>query len=235
MNLPHPCYWGKLPAYGDFVRHGASSDVQQAWRHWLQGPFQDARQASRLKGGYAMPWSFILTPGCLGFSRDRYVAGVYAPSHDKFGREHPFLMWFQLPAATVSALLSTHDNALFCLSRLVRGHLSAPASPAARGSGLVDQINRLWRAGGAGVWGALRRRKEAQDFTVARTWADGWPSDTKADGLAGVPYAPWRNWPSIVFGDPGQAWYWQQDVQAGYVSFLSVTAADPADLARGSQ
>ncbi len=231
VNLPRPAYWGKLPAYGDFLRQGASADVQQAWRHWLQGPFQEAWRESLQVDAYHMPWSFVLRPGCVAFSRDRYVAGVYAPSRDKFGREHPFLMWFQLSPAGVSTLLGAHDNALFCLSRLLRSHLAAPAMPAARGVGLVDQINRLWRPGGSGVLGALRRRKEVRDLSTARSWADGWPSEVRDDGLAGVPHAPWRNWPSTVFEDHGLAWYWQQDVQAGYVSFMSVTAADSADLA----
>lgn len=231
VNLPRPAYWGKLPAYGDFLRQGASTDVQQAWRHWLQGPFQEAWQASLHAGTHLMPWSFVLRPGCVAFSRDRYVAGVYARSQDKFGREHPFLMWFQLSPAGVSTLLGTHDNALFCLSRLLRSHLTPPAVSAARGPALTDQINRLWRPGGSGMFGALRRRKEARDLSAARTWADGWPADVQDDGLAGVPYAPWRDWPSAVFGDLGLAWYWQQDVQAGYVSFLSVTAAESAALA----
>ncbi|SEJ77204.1 type VI secretion system-associated protein TagF [Achromobacter sp. NFACC18-2] len=251
MNLPRPAYWGKLPAYGDFLRQGAPLDVQQAWRQWLEGPLREAWLASGLAQAHALPWSFVLRPGCLRFSGDRYVAGVYARSQDKFGREHPFLMWFLLAPASVSSLLSTHDNPLFCLARLLHGHLAAPGVAASgvaasgvaasgvaasgvttpRRPALVDQINRLWRPGRAGVLGALRRRKDAPDFAAARGWADGWPSDTREDGLAGVPHAPWRNWPATVFEDLSQAWYWQQDVQAGYVSFLSVTAAEPADLA----
>ncbi|MFJ3461306.1 type VI secretion system-associated protein TagF [Achromobacter spanius] len=228
MNLPRPAYWGKLPAYGDFLRQGAPTDVQEAWRQWLRGPFLQARQVPPAAHAYAMPWCFVLAPGCVPFSRERYVAGVYAPSQDKFGREHPFLLWFQLAPANVSALLSTHDNALFCLSRLLRSHV---ATPLGRGASLVEQINRLWRPGGAGLWSVLRRRRGAQDFSAARGWADGWPADMREDGLAGVPHAPWRNWPATVFADQAQAWYWQQDVQAGYVSFLSVAAAETADLA----
>jgi len=231
MNLPRPAYWGKLPAYGDFLRQGASSEMQEAWRRWLQGPFQGARRVSPAAGAYTMPWSFVLAPGCVPFSRDRYVAGVYTPSQDKFGREHPFLLWFQLAPANVSALLSTHDNALFCLSRLLRSHVAAQATQLARGASLVEQINRLWRPGGTSLWSVLRRRKARQDFSAARAWADGWPAGVREDGLAGVPHAPWRNWPASVFGDHAQAWYWQQDVQAGYVSFLSVAAAETADLA----
>lgn len=228
MNLPRPAYWGKLPAYGDFLRQGAPTDVQEAWRAWLRGPLERATQASGADAAPAMPWSFVMTPGCLAFSRDRYVAGVYARSQDKFGREHPFLLWFQLDAAGVSSLLSTHDNALFHFSRLLIGHLKA--TPTGGAGGLVDQINRLWRTPGGGVWSMLRRRRSAQGFAVARAGADGGPSDAKDDGLAGVPYAPWRDWPSTIFGDDTRAWYWQQDAQAGYVSFLSVTAGTPADL-----
>ena len=228
MNLPRPAYWGKLPAYGDFVRQSAPSEVQEAWRTWLRGPLQRARQESRLADAHAMPWSFVMTPGCLEFSSDRYVAGVYAQSQDKFGREHPFLMWFLLDPAKVSSLLGTHDNALFCLSRLLCGHLTAPAPGLSEG--LIDQINRLWRVPRGGLLRGLRRSNDGQDFAAARAWAHAGPSDGQTDGLAGVPYAPWRDWPSTIFGDSTQAWYWQQDAQAGYVSFLSVAASESADL-----
>lgn len=228
MKLPRPAYWGKLPAYGDFLRHGAPLEIQDAWRAWLAGPLARARVASTSATDQGVPWGFVMTPGCMAFSRDRYVAGIYADSCDKFGREHPFLMWFQLDCAGVSALLSVHDNALFHLSRLLLGHLKAPSVSAAEG--LLAQINRLWRPQGRGVWSALRGSRDGPDFLLARAWTDGLRSDKEAAGLVGIPYSPWRDWPVTVFGDSVQAWYWQQDGQAGYVSFLSV---GPEALAGG--
>jgi len=226
VKLPRPSYWGKLPAYGDFLRHGAPTGIQEVWRAWQNGPLELARTARACGVAHEMPWSFVMTPGCLKFSRDRYVAGVYADSRDKFGREHPFLLWFQLDCAGVSSLLGTHDNALFCLSRMLIAHLNAPAAGAAEG--FVGQLNQLWRAPGGGVWGALRRRRDAPEFTLARAWTEGWAPVERTPGLSGVPYAPWRDWPATVFGDSAQAWYWQQDAHAGYVNFLSVGAETPA-------
>ncbi len=83
-------FYGKLPARGDFVRHGLPRDFIDPWDQWLDGVLSITRSES---GDAWLPayleapvWRFALPAGLCG---SRPVLGVTMPSVDKAGRYFP--------------------------------------------------------------------------------------------------------------------------------------------------
>lgn len=91
MAEPAPGFFGKAPAFGDFLSRGMPTVFLPAWDAWLQAVMTDSR--ARLKGDWlsawlGMPvWHFGFGPGLIGPGR---AFGVLIPSVDRVGRHFPF-------------------------------------------------------------------------------------------------------------------------------------------------
>ena len=89
--FPVVCF-GKLPSFGDFVRHNAASREVLAFDEWLRqglyfartqlGPRWDQTFAA------APQYHFLFFPE----NADRFLSGLMQPSHDKSLRPYPFLV-----------------------------------------------------------------------------------------------------------------------------------------------
>ena len=82
--------YGKLPARGDFVRHGLPRDFTDPWDDWLQAAIVGSRA---LMGEAWLPafleapvWRFCLPPGMCGAQA---ALGLMLPSVDRAGRYFP--------------------------------------------------------------------------------------------------------------------------------------------------
>lgn len=89
--FPAVCF-GKLPSFGDFVRHNASGRETLAMDDWLRQGMFHAR--TQLSGEWdrafasAPAYSFMFSPESAG----RIMVGHIRPSHDKSNRRYPFLI-----------------------------------------------------------------------------------------------------------------------------------------------
>lgn len=135
-------FYGKLPAFGDFITRELHSDFIDPWDTWLQA----ALAGSRRQLGHAWDetyltsplWRYALTPGiCGGDAR----CGVLMPSVDRVGRQFPFTVSARLPVATSLAHLIESASPWFetmedlLLSLLDRDELSLDQ--------LVDEIRAV--------------------------------------------------------------------------------------------
>lgn len=86
-------FFGKIPARGDFVRHGLPSDLVQDLDDWWQVvlPGSQARLGDTWVASWmeAPIWRFMLPPGLCGGG---VVAGLWLPSTDKAGRLFPLTL-----------------------------------------------------------------------------------------------------------------------------------------------
>lgn len=217
-----PSMWGKLPAFGDFVRSRVTAPQMTEWNWWLARHPVVGGDA-QLAGGHAMPWSFVLAPGSLRFSGRLYVAGVMADSCDRVGRRHPFLIFLQVKSTWLQHNLTRADNALFWMARLLARHASpAVATEPLAGKtnpSLRDELDWMWSGGRFSAWRWLTRAPAVPDLTFARDcarYASGAGIDV-AKSLTGVAQMPWADWPRCL-EHSGGGWFWQQDHQSGYVS-----------------
>lgn len=93
-------FWGKLPARGDFVRHGLSRGFTDAWDAWMSAMLSETQD--RLGGAWralwqvAPVWRFCLRPGLCGPAA---AIGVWMPSVDHAGRAYPLTFAAEFPAA----------------------------------------------------------------------------------------------------------------------------------------
>ena len=92
---PAGCF-GKLPHFGDFVRHNAASREARAFDQWIQEGLYFAKGRMRQEWGQAFrsssPYHFVFHPE----TADRFLVGILQPSHDKGEREYPFLVFVQV-------------------------------------------------------------------------------------------------------------------------------------------
>jgi len=97
-------FYGKLPAYGDFIQKRLPQDFINPWHEWLQSGMLAAREHEPdnwLSYYLNCPaWCFVLGAGICG---SQPVAGVTIPSVDKVGRYFNFTMASILPAETEPA------------------------------------------------------------------------------------------------------------------------------------
>jgi len=97
-------FYGKLPAYGDFIQKRLPQDFINPWHEWLQSGMLAAREhepENWLSYYLNCPaWCFVLGAGICG---SQSVAGVTIPSVDKVGRYFNFTMASILPAETEPA------------------------------------------------------------------------------------------------------------------------------------
>jgi len=86
-------FYGKLPARGDFVRHGLPGDFVQAWDGWVQSVLPAVREGLGAEWdsvwSAAPGWCFALPGGVCGSAS---VTGVWMPSVDRVGRAFPLVI-----------------------------------------------------------------------------------------------------------------------------------------------
>lgn len=91
-------YYGKLPAYGDFIQKRLPQDFINVWHEWLQTGMLAARELEPdnwLSYYLNCPaWCFVLSASVCG---EQAVAGVTIPSVDKVGRYFNFTLACMLP------------------------------------------------------------------------------------------------------------------------------------------
>lgn len=91
-------FFGKLPARGDFVRHGLPGTLVSALDEWCQRVLPGSR--ARLGDGWndawmeAPIWRFLLPAGSCGPGA---AAGLWLPSTDRAGRLFPLVIAMAAP------------------------------------------------------------------------------------------------------------------------------------------
>lgn len=94
-------FYGKLPAYGDFIQKRLPTDFINPWHEWLQSGMLACRdrdpQGWKTYYLNCPAWSFVLSAGVCG---QQAVAGVTIPSVDRVGRYFNFTLASMLPEGT---------------------------------------------------------------------------------------------------------------------------------------
>ncbi|MCI0695667.1 type VI secretion system-associated protein TagF [candidate division KSB1 bacterium] len=102
-NFPAGCF-GKLPTYGDFIRHNAASREALDFDQWIQQGLHSVKERCKrhkiwpadllwdLAFQEAAPQHFLFHPA---ESADRFLIGIMKPSHDQSKRRYPFLVFTQ--------------------------------------------------------------------------------------------------------------------------------------------
>ncbi|HTT72231.1 MAG TPA: type VI secretion system-associated protein TagF [Anaeromyxobacteraceae bacterium] len=88
--------FGKLPAYGDFVRVRAAEPAARAFAAWLSEGYEAARQGGVHRG--PEPVRFLYRPSAL----EGVLLGVLADSADKVGRRFPLAVFTQARASELA-------------------------------------------------------------------------------------------------------------------------------------
>jgi type VI secretion system protein ImpM len=101
-------FYGKLPAYGDFIQKRLPQDFINPWHEWLQTGMLACRERDP-EGWMAFylncpAWCFVLGAGICG---EQAVAGVTIPSVDRVGRYFNFTMASILPSDTDPAVVAS--------------------------------------------------------------------------------------------------------------------------------
>lgn len=118
--------FGKLPSYGDFVRHNMPSVLRDLFEHWTLTSFEALQQqmGHAWKQTYAKSpiWHFALASSTL--TDDHSVAGVMAASVDMAGRCYPFIVLGFIksalnPFSLMRSLAAYHDDVELLLNTLV--------------------------------------------------------------------------------------------------------------------
>lgn len=86
------CWWGKLPARGDFVGRGLPPRWRSDWDGWLQeglalaAEVLDGPALRERVAGFA-PWRYVVLP-----VSGEIWCGIIVPSHDRVGRAFPLAL-----------------------------------------------------------------------------------------------------------------------------------------------
>jgi type VI secretion system ImpM family protein len=102
-NFPAGCF-GKLPSYGDFIRHNAASREALDFDQWIQQGLHSVKE--RCKRHKELPadllWDLAFQEAASHYfvfhpaeSADRFLIGLMKPSHDQSKRRYPFLVFTQ--------------------------------------------------------------------------------------------------------------------------------------------
>jgi len=220
MNPKPPAAWGKLPAFGDFTRTRVTVAQVEDWQRWLErhpvAELGDQR-------AHALPWSFVLSPGCLPFSGGHYVIGAIAESCDRVGRRHPFVLYQTVSRRWLANNMDAPRNLLFWLARLLSLHATQAASDA--DTSLEGQLRQLWKLCRPTLLQRIRLVRTATALDAARDLLPllGGPTDVAAS-LHGVAAPPWSDWPHCL-ARGRDAWFWQQDDAGRYVAEHRIAGA----------
>jgi type VI secretion system protein ImpM len=105
------CWYGKLPARGDFVGRGLPARWRSDWDGWLQrglalaATWLDGAALRERLGSFA-PWRYLALP-----APGEIWCGILVPSHDRVGRAFPLTLVERLterasPAESAARLAS---------------------------------------------------------------------------------------------------------------------------------
>lgn len=239
-----PSIWGKLPGYGDYVRHHVSVEQAQVWQRWTSDVWLNRpavrhivpRPKSRgsecgwthLKQPKATPdltrvaIAFVMPPGRLLFAPKHYVQGVMIDSHDRVGRACPLIIYQCItPERAQRAWCpdgqSDRIHVLFWLARLA-AQVHDERLDIAKLSSSVDEVCRLHEPGWSHHLGADQvTMKNADLRRLVNQFGN--PSNDQATGLKGVRHLPWADWPQRLFRNQHQqSAFWVQDSEGCYVT-----------------
>ncbi len=151
-------FFGKIPARGDFVRHGLPSAFVAALDAW----WQRMLPASRARLGEAWIdawmeapiWRFLLPAGSCGPDA---AAGLWLPSTDKAGRLFPLVIALAAPSwpelARCGAFLDAAETiGLAAIERDVPPEQLAAAVAAAARSDTALSAGDSWPEPRTGIW-----------------------------------------------------------------------------------
>ncbi|OUL98114.1 type VI secretion system-associated protein TagF [Variovorax sp. JS1663] len=165
------CWWGKLPARGDFVGRGLPPRWRSDWDGWLQRGL--ALAATQLDGpalrerlrAFA-PWRYLALP-----APGETWSGIIVASHDRVGRSFPLTL-----AERLAAPAPPHESAARLASLLDAAAESPEALEAAidalppRTTPAADPV-QAWPARPASLWWPLAAPLEAPARVAA------WPPE----------------------------------------------------------
>lgn len=138
-------YFGKLPEKGDFIQHGMDMQEKEFWDGWLQGGIVNARES--LAGSWAASYAYRAGWRFLAREGGGQRSGVLLFSHDRVGREFPFIALFGdgMAATRISTLsFADVDASLSFAEHLVRAAYDG-LLPAEQLAALLQ--NLPWRQG----------------------------------------------------------------------------------------
>ncbi len=105
-------YYGKIPTYGDFLRHNLARTFIETWDDWLQSAISVSKKQlgeDWLDAYLTCPiYRFVLSSGICG--NESHI-GIMMPSVDQVGRYYPFMLGATLDeAANPFHLLQQHNT-----------------------------------------------------------------------------------------------------------------------------
>jgi type VI secretion system protein ImpM len=109
-----PGFYGKAPAFGDFVRRRLPRSFLDDWDSWLQKSIFKSRE--QLSGAWLEDyltsplWRFVLSPGVCG---EQATSGVLMPSVDAVGRYYPMTIAILLPEGSNPLAVADEGEAWF--------------------------------------------------------------------------------------------------------------------------
>ncbi|VTU29158.1 type VI secretion-associated protein, family [Variovorax sp. PBS-H4] len=170
------CWYGKLPARGDFVGRGLPPGWRSDWDGWLQqglalaaATLDSAALRERLRA--FSPWRYLALP-----APGEIWCGILVPSHDRVGRAFPLTLAERL------------------------GSPVSPAESATRLASLLDAAAEGPEALETAI-AALPPHANDQDFQPAEPWPPQpaslwWPLAAAHDGIPRM--AAWPPEPGLV-------------------------------------
>ncbi|MDF0604557.1 type VI secretion system-associated protein TagF [Neisseriaceae bacterium TC5R-5] len=231
--------WGKSPMYGDYIRHGVTSQQMADWQDWFSKfPMADLGKVfsknsssnsfqSRSSQADYISWSFVLPPNALSFSKAGFVAGAMVQSHDKVGRYCPLVIFRIVSKDWLLKNLSVNKGLLFWQARLiefygagVNGAAEDDVSKRAMLNEQVSKLDELYTLSYVHRFGIkpFSFRSAEQSASVL---LDIKTEHRSLSGLSGVSIMPWINWP-ICAVNKDYGWFWQQNVEGKYIGMQKV-------------
>ncbi len=220
MKLSSLALWGKLPLSNDVVQVNLTRAQGEEWRQWFERFSDEEPERPGATCEIAVPWSFVLSPGCLAFSGRHYVVGVMAGSCDKDGGDHPFVVFFTATRRWLIRYLQQPHTPLFWLARLLSNYVP-PLSCSINGTHthehLQAQLKQLWQGVKPSLWHRLVKQNTLPNWNNAQKLLSAEMINMNlTTSLCGVPIFPWAQWPHCLYTKTG-GWFWQQDDHGGYV------------------
>jgi len=189
-----------------------------------------------------VPVTFVLLPGTLDFAPNHFVQGACVASHDNVGRQCPLIIYQKISPYWMRRMLESQmqkkgrskgdrcfvsvghkpkpeADLLFWMTRVAARVHAADLSVFAL-SALVDQVWQQFEPGWVQlVGGDVKTINPAALITLLERYSVADQLLDTANGLRGVSYLPWVNWPQRLLREelPLSA-FWQQDVDGGYVN-----------------
>lgn len=257
MSISAPAAWGKLPAYGDFVRQNATTTEVEDWQQWFAAfpvtafgelsvkesssgkPPTDwhslePREWHEKRIAHPLPWSFVIPPGVMPFAGNDFVVGVMTDSCDKVGRRHPFVIYQKATRAWLKRALAEPQNLPFWWARLLVPYTPPVLQQAETGPSisLETRLDQLWQLHRPNWLQRLGLGHIAPHLQASRSLVGIPPDNDPAQQLMGVTSPPWADWPQTLWLQTDLARFWQQDAQGRYVGKWQLTPRAPGGSTR---